>query len=108
MQKAIDLGGVVSGEHGIGITKIKFLEKERVEALRRYRQEVDPRGLMNPSKLDAADIMDRVFTPSFNLLELEARILQHNSLETLASSIAQCIRCGKCKPDCCVFSPAEA
>ncbi len=107
MQKAMDLGGVVSGEHGIGITKIKFLDRERVEALRKYRQEVDPKGLMNPGKLDAADIMDRVFTPSFNLLELEARILQHNSLETLASSIAQCIRCGKCKPDCCVFSPAD-
>lgn len=107
MQKAMDLGGVVSGEHGIGITKIKFLDKERVEALRRYRREIDPKGLMNPGKLDAADIMDRVFTPSFNLLELEARILQHNSLETLAASIAQCIRCGKCKPDCCVFSPVE-
>ncbi len=108
MGKAMELGGVVSGEHGIGITKIKFLEKERVEALRRYRSEVDPKGLMNPGKLEAADIMERVFTPSFNLLELEARILQHNSLETLASSIAQCIRCGKCKPDCCVFSPANA
>ncbi len=108
MRKAMELGGVVSGEHGIGITKIKFLEQERVEALRAYRREVDPKGLMNPGKLDSADIMERVFTPSFNLLELEARILQHNSLEVLASSIAQCIRCGKCKPDCCVFSPANA
>lgn len=108
MGRVVELGGVVSGEHGIGITKIKFLEKERVETLRHYRSEVDPGGLMNPGKLEAADIMERVFTPSFNLLELEARILQHNSLETLAGSIAQCIRCGKCKPDCCVFSPANA
>ena len=107
MRKAIELDGVVSGEHGIGITKIKFLDTERVEALRHYRNEVDPKGLMNPGKLDTADIMERVFTPSFNLLELEARILQHNSLETLAGSIAQCIRCGKCKPDCCVFAPAN-
>lgn len=108
MCKAMELDGVVSGEHGIGITKIKFLDHERLEALREYRKQVDPRGLMNPGKLDATDIMERVFTPSFNLLELEARILQHNSLETLAASIAQCIRCGKCKPDCCVFSPANA
>ena len=108
MAKVVELGGVVSGEHGIGITKMKFLEEDRLELLRAYRREVDPQGLMNPGKLDIRDIMDRVFTPSFNLLELEARILQHNSLEALASSIAKCIRCGKCKPNCCVFSPANS
>lgn len=108
MAKVVELGGVVSGEHGIGITKMKFLEPERLEELRAYRREVDPQGLMNPGKLDIPDIMDRVFTPSFNLLKLEARILQHNSLEALAASIAKCIRCGKCKPNCCVFSPANS
>jgi L-lactate utilization protein LutB len=60
---------------------------------------------MNPNKLDDPEIIDKVFTPSFNLLELEARILQHGSLETLASRISKCIRCGKCKTDCCVFFP---
>lgn len=108
MRKAMELDGVVSGEHGIGITKIKFLEQERIDALRAYRKEVDPLGLMNPRKLDDPNILEGVFTPSFNLLELEAHILKHNSLEVLASSIAQCIRCGKCKPDCCVFSPATS
>lgn len=105
MAKAIELGGVVSGEHGIGITKMKFLDQERIEELSTYRQEVDPKGVMNPGKLDDPRIIDKVFTPSFNLLELEARILQHGSLETLASKISRCIRCGKCKADCCVFFP---
>ena len=49
--KMVELGGVVSGEHGIGITKMKFLEPERLEELRAYRREVDPQGLMNPGKL---------------------------------------------------------
>ena len=62
---------------------------------------------MNPGKLPDVDILDRVFTPSFNLLELEARILQHGQLEELARSIAHCLRCGKCKPDCCVYHPAR-
>jgi Fe-S oxidoreductase len=107
MARVMALGGVVSGEHGIGITKLKYLEPRRVEELRAHRQQVDPHGLMNPGKLDDLDVLDRVFTPSFNLLELEARILQHGQLEELARAIAHCVRCGKCKPDCCVYHPAR-
>ncbi len=107
MARVMALGGVVSGEHGIGVTKLKYLSADRIEALRAHRREVDPGGLMNPGKLDDLDVLDRVFTPSFNLLELEASILQHGQLEELARSIAHCVRCGKCKPDCCVYHPAR-
>jgi FAD/FMN-containing dehydrogenase/Fe-S oxidoreductase len=107
MEKVVGLGGVVSGEHGIGVTKLKYLEKERIAELTAYRREVDPGGLMNPGKLEDVGVLDRVFTPSFNLLELEARILQHGQLEELARAIAHCVRCGKCKPDCCVYHPAR-
>ncbi len=107
MARVIELGGVVSGEHGIGITKLKYLEKSRIDDLAAYRAKVDPKGLMNPGKLSDIAILDKVFTPSFNLLELEARILQHGSLEELAAKVAQCVRCGRCKPNCCVFYPAR-
>ncbi len=107
MAKVMAMGGVVSGEHGIGVTKLKYLEPSRVEELRAHRRMVDPGGLMNPGKLDDLDVLDRVFTPSFNLLELEAQILQHGQLEELAKAIAHCVRCGKCKPDCCVYHPAR-
>ncbi len=107
MEKVISLGGVVSGEHGIGVTKLKYLEPERIAELDAHRRRVDPDGVMNPGKLQDREILDRVFTPSFNLLELEARILQHGQLEELAKAIAHCVRCGKCKPDCCTFHPAR-
>jgi FAD/FMN-containing dehydrogenase/Fe-S oxidoreductase len=107
MAKAVALGGVVSGEHGIGITKMKFLDPLFIDELSLYRRQIDPRGIMNPGKLVDPDIINKVFTPSFNLLELEARILQHGSLETLASMISKCVRCGKCKADCCVFYPGS-
>jgi FAD/FMN-containing dehydrogenase/Fe-S oxidoreductase len=107
MEKVISLGGVVSGEHGIGVTKLKYLEPARIAELDAHRRNVDPAGMMNPGKLQDVEILDRVFTPSFNLLELEARILQHGQLEELAKAIAHCVRCGKCKPDCCVFHPAR-
>jgi FAD/FMN-containing dehydrogenase/Fe-S oxidoreductase len=105
MAKVISLGGVVSGEHGIGITKLKYLEPEIVEKLKKYRAEVDPEGLMNPGKLEDYQALGHVYTPSFNLLELEANILEHGKLAQLSKMIAHCVRCGKCKPNCCVNVP---
>ncbi|MBK8480704.1 MAG: DUF3683 domain-containing protein [Proteobacteria bacterium] len=107
MEKVTELGGVCSGEHGIGVTKLKYLGDDALEALAAHRRELDPQGLMNPGKLSDRRAAALIFTPSFNLLELEARILQHGKLEQLALKIAKCIRCGKCKPDCCVFHPAR-
>ena len=107
MAKTVELGGVVSGEHGIGFTKLKYLDPERLAELADYRHEIDPDNVMNPGKLADLKIPDRVFTPSFNLLGLEARILRHGSLENLAERISKCVRCGKCKANCCVFYPAR-
>jgi FAD/FMN-containing dehydrogenase/Fe-S oxidoreductase len=107
MERVKHLGGVVSGEHGIGITKLKYLEASRIDELTAYRQTVDPEGLFNPRKLQDRDLLDRVFTPSFNLLGLEAKILHYVRLGSLATRIASCVRCGKCKQPCCVFCPEE-
>jgi FAD/FMN-containing dehydrogenase/Fe-S oxidoreductase len=107
MAKVVALGGVVSGEHGIGITKLKYLDPALVADLEAYRAEVDPGGLMNPGKLQDYQALGHVFTPSFNMLELEASILQHGKLEELSRMIAHCVRCGKCKPNCCVNYPGS-
>jgi len=107
MAKVVSLGGVVSGEHGIGVTKLKYLDPELIAKLSAYRKEVDPHGLMNPGKLEDYEALGHIFTPSFNLLELEADILQHGQLEELSRKIAHCVRCGKCKPDCCVYHPGR-
>ena len=107
MAEVARLGGVCSGEHGIGVTKLKYLEPEIVQELQAYRREVDPNGTMNPGKLEDREALERIFTPSFKLLELEARILQHGKLEELATRIATCVRCGKCKNDCCVYHPGR-
>jgi FAD/FMN-containing dehydrogenase/Fe-S oxidoreductase len=105
MEKTVDLGGVVSGEHGIGFTKIKHLDADILAAFKQYRKTADPHELINPGKLTDRKVADRVFAPSFNLIELEARILRYGRLETLAEKISRCVRCGRCKTDCCVFFP---
>ncbi|HJX63427.1 MAG TPA: DUF3683 domain-containing protein [Polyangia bacterium] len=108
MAKVAELGGVCSGEHGIGVTKLRYLEPEIIAELQGYRRRVDPVGTMNPGKLSDLAAIEHIFTPSFNLLSLEARILQYGKLEELALRIAQCVRCGRCKPNCCVFYPARS
>ncbi len=51
---AISLGGVASGEHGIGIEKKAFMELQHGESLplmRSIKRLIDPNGIMNPGKL---------------------------------------------------------
>ncbi|MCU0843451.1 MAG: DUF3683 domain-containing protein [Spirochaetes bacterium] len=105
MQETVRLGGVISGEHGIGLTKLRFIDNKVLEEYRKYKLENDPDDLFNPGKLSADFPQSSIYTPSFNLLELEAFILEATDLESLSTSIAQCVRCGKCKSVCNTHYP---
>ncbi|GAW91563.1 FAD-binding oxidoreductase [Calderihabitans maritimus] len=52
---ALSLGGTLSGEHGIGIAKQKYLEKEfgeaGIEALKAIKKALDPENILNPGKI---------------------------------------------------------
>src|SRR5690606_14454912 len=47
MQIARDLDGVISGEHGIGLTKYEFLTEAELAPFQEYKRRVDPRGHFN-------------------------------------------------------------
>jgi glycolate oxidase len=55
LEKCIHLGGSVTGEHGIGVEKIDFMEKQftkhDLDAMRALRRVFDPEGRCNPHKL---------------------------------------------------------
>ncbi|MDZ4202508.1 MAG: FAD/FMN-binding oxidoreductase [Gallionella sp.] len=105
MQLAKDLGGVISGEHGIGITKFDFLEDSEIAAFADYKQKIDPEGRFNKGKLLKGSNLERAYTPSFNLMELESLILEKSELGNISDSIKDCLRCGKCKPVCSTHVP---
>jgi FAD/FMN-containing dehydrogenase/Fe-S oxidoreductase len=105
MALAESLGGVISGEHGIGITKMKYLEPTVVSAFTDYKKRVDPDGRFNPGKLLVGSGLDRAYTPSLRLVEREALLLEASELGELNSMVKDCLRCGKCKPVCNTHIP---
>jgi FAD/FMN-containing dehydrogenase/Fe-S oxidoreductase len=105
MRLAKSLDGVISGEHGIGITKFDYLERDQVDAFSVYKAQVDPAGRFNAGKLLAGANLSNAYTPSFNLLELESLILEQSAVGEISDSIKDCLRCGKCKPVCSTHVP---
>ena len=105
MRLAQDLGGVISGEHGIGITKLEFLSEPALSAFAAYKNRVDPEGRFNKGKLLRGADLSNAYTPSFGLLGLESLIMEQSEIGAIADSIKDCLRCGKCKPVCNTHVP---
>ena len=55
MRTTIELGGTLSGEHGIGVSKAQYLGIEQSEDLITLQRDIkrvfDPKGLLNPGKI---------------------------------------------------------
>ncbi len=53
--KAVELGGTITGEHGVGLAKKEFLAgavgQVNVEMMRRIKRALDPDGVLNPGKI---------------------------------------------------------
>ncbi|WP_312486234.1 DUF3683 domain-containing protein [Massilia timonae] len=109
MKLARSLDGVISGEHGIGITKLEFLLDSEIQDFRDYKVRVDPEGRFNKGKLlnleGAHADLRNAYTPSFGLMGHESLIMQQSDIGEIANSIKDCLRCGKCKPVCTTHVP---
>lgn len=105
MHLAEKLDGVISGEHGIGITKLQYLDDKTLDEFKEYKDKVDPDAIFNPGKLMRDSNLDGAYTPSLRLLEQEALILEANELDDINAQIKDCLRCGKCKPICNTHIP---
>ncbi len=109
MALARSLNGVISGEHGIGITKLEFLTEDEIRDFRDYKLRVDPEGRFNKGKLLNDPTMPsdlrNAYTPSFGLMGHESLIMQQSDIGAIANSVKDCLRCGKCKPVCATHVP---
>jgi D-lactate dehydrogenase (cytochrome) len=54
VERALAMDGTCTGEHGIGMGKLDFLEAEQgdaVEVMRAIKRTLDPQNLLNPGKV---------------------------------------------------------
>jgi D-lactate dehydrogenase (cytochrome) len=54
VQRSLELGGTATGEHGVGLVKMKFMEAEHgpaLEWMREIKALFDPEGILNPGKI---------------------------------------------------------
>ncbi|WP_433744264.1 glycolate oxidase subunit GlcD [Falsibacillus pallidus] len=62
--KAIELGGTITGEHGVGMMKAPYLEwklgKEGVAVMKAIKAALDPSNILNPGKVFAKESRKRV------------------------------------------------
>lgn len=62
--KAIELGGTITGEHGVGVMKAPYLElklkQEGIRAMQSLKTALDPKNILNPGKMFAKDNRKRV------------------------------------------------
>ncbi len=63
--KVVELGGTISGEHGIGITKASYIDIEisdvGINIMKRIKQVFDPNNILNPDKIFCrGDFYDRI------------------------------------------------
>ena len=113
MALARSLDGVISGEHGIGITKLEFLTDEELRPFSEYKATIDPEGRFNKGKLlrgvaggqDRQPDLTNAYTPSFGLMGHESLIMSQSDIGAIADSVKDCLRCGKCKPVCATHVP---
>jgi glycolate oxidase len=63
-EAAIELGGTITGEHGVGLVKAPYLEWKvgapAIEVMKGIKAAFDPQGLLNPGKLFAKETRKRV------------------------------------------------
>ncbi len=105
MALARSLDGVISGEHGIGITKYEFLDPAELADFHAYKQRVDPENRFNSGKLMPGADLRAAYTTSFSLMGYESLIMQQSDIGAISESVKDCLRCGKCKPVCSTHVP---
>lgn len=106
VELALRLKGTLSAEHGVGLAKAAWLAREHPEGVgvaRKIKNALDPKGILNPGKLDLQEGPKSIFD-HFAFAKLLERAGQVESLGELADNeTLACVQCGFCRAGCPTF-----
>ncbi len=103
---ALEMGGTVSAEHGMGLSRAPYMEMQLgpvMEIMRGIKKTLDPKGILNPGKMGLEkrkhDIYD--YFAYKTLLEHPEGV--HSFGRDIDNEILACIHCGFCRLGCPTF-----
>jgi glycolate oxidase len=107
---ALEMGGTISAEHGSGLARAPYMEKQlgpALEVMRAIKKALDPNNILNPGKMGLErkkyDIYDYfAFQP---LLDHPEGVNSYG--EEIDNELLACIYCGFCRLGCPTFSIAH-
>jgi glycolate oxidase subunit GlcD len=101
---AMKLEGTLSAEHGLGVAKAAFVDKElssSIEVMRKVKSALDPNGILNPGKM-SLDGKKTGVLDHFAFSEIAGKKLECFS-DDLRDEILVCVQCGFCRNSCPTF-----
>lgn len=107
IELALELGGTLTAEHGVGLARSPFLRREHgdgVDVMRAIKGAIDPKGIMNPGKAG----LDDTLADPFDNFAFENVVGSPATMRTLGeemdNEVLVCVQCGFCRAVCPVFS----
>jgi len=104
---ALEMGGTVTAEHGTGLARNPYIEKQlgpALDVMRAIKQALDPHNILNPGKMGLEkkkyDIYDHFAFKTF--LEHPEGVNSYG--EAVDNELLACIYCGFCRLGCPTFS----
>jgi glycolate oxidase len=106
LELAISLNGTITAEHGLGLAKAPFIEKELgpgLDVMRKIKNALDPNNILNPGKLG----LDASITDIYENFAYKDLIEHPEKLESFGTNvdneILACVQCGFCRIGCPTF-----
>jgi glycolate oxidase len=107
IELALKLGGTISAEHGTGIAKAPYIEREiglGLEIMKKIKKTLDPNNIMNPGKMGLTDEKTDIYD-YFAFSELQDHPENVKSFgKDIDDEILICVQCGFCRAGCPTFN----
>ena len=108
---AIEMGGVITAEHGTGLARAPYIEKQlgpALDVMRSIKSALDPNNILNPGKFGLEKDKKTDIYDHFAFKTLVEHPEGVNSLgEYIDNEIIACIACGFCRLGCPTFSVTQ-